>query len=350
MATVAERMDTAEDRLDRLERLAELHGAFVTRFEEKVDRYIERSTREREEDRREAARYREEMDRRREEDRQEAARYWEETDRRREEDRQEAARYWEETDRRREEDRQEAGRYWEESERRREEDRQKATKEREEAVRHREEMERRREEDRREAARYWEESDRRREEDRQKAAKEREEDRQKADRYWEESERERREMNKRWGRLANKMGSMVEDLVGPSVRRMAREIFDCGDEVFFAPRLVRTRSDDRSRRREFDGLYVGTRGVVLSETNSAPDSRDVRDFVRFFNSGEFFLYFPEYRDLPVVPVFSSLNLPGNLVTMLTRNGVYALAMGDETMQLLNLDEVRGRRAPAGPAR
>lgn len=59
---------------------------------------------------------------------------------------------------------------------------------------------------------------------------------------------------------------------------------------------------------------------------------------------------PEYRDLPVVPVFSSLNLPGNLVTMLTRNGVYALAMGGETMQLLNLDEVRGRRAPAGPAR
>lgn len=61
---------------------------------------------------------------------------------------------------------------------------------------------------------------------------------------------------------------------------------------------------------------------------------------------------PEYRDLPVVPVFSSLSLPDNLVTMLTRNGVYALAMDDdnETMQLLNLDEVRGRRAPAGPAR
>ena len=289
MATVAERMDTAEDRLDRLERLAELHGAFVTRFEQKVDRYIEQAAREREEDRREAARYREESDRRREEDRREAARE-------REEARQEAARYWEESDRRREEDRQEAARYWEESERRREEDRQEAA------------------------------------------------------RYWEEVERERREMNKRWGHLANKMGSMVEDLVGPSVRRMASEIFDCGDEVFFAARLVRTRSDDRSRRREFDGLYVGTRGVVLNETNSAPDSRDVRDFVRFFKSGEFFLYFPEYRDLPVVPVFSSLNLQDNLVTMLTRNGVYALAMGGETMQLLNLDEVRGRSAPAGPAR
>ena len=343
MATVAERMDTAEDRLDRLERLADLHGAFVTRFEEKVDRYIEQSAREREEDRREAARYWEESDRRREEDRQKAAEE-------REEDRQEAARCWEGSERRREEDRREAARYWEESERRREEDRQEAARYRERVDRYIEQSAREREEDRREAARYWEESDRRREEDRRKAAKEREEDRRKAARYWEESDRERREMNKRWGHLANKMGTMVEDLVGPSVRRMAREIFDCGDEVFFAPRLVRTRSDDRSRRREFDGLYVGTRGVVLSETNSAPDSRDVRDFVRFFKSGEFFLYFPEYRDLPVVPVFSSLNLPGNLVTMLTRNGIHALAMGGETMQLLDLDEVRARRAPDGPAR
>ena len=40
MATPAERMDSVEDRLDRIERLTEHHGAFVTRFEEKVDRYI----------------------------------------------------------------------------------------------------------------------------------------------------------------------------------------------------------------------------------------------------------------------------------------------------------------------
>ena len=351
MATVAERMDTAEDRLDRLERLAELHGAFVTRFEEKVDRYIEQSTREREEDRREAAR-------RREEDRQEAARYREESDRRREEAakereeaRQETARYWEESERRREEDRREAARYWEESDRRREEAAKEREEVRQEAARHWEESGRRREEDRREAAHYWEESDRRREEDREKAAKEREEARQRADRRREESERERREMNKRLVALAVKMGTVVEDFVGPSVRRMAREIFDCGDEDFFAPRLVRSRSDDRSRRRGFDGLYVGTRGLVLNETDSAPDSRSVRDFVRFFKSGEFFLYFPEYRDLPVVPVFSSLSLTKNLVTMLTRNGIHALAMDDgETMQLLNLDEVRARRTPDGPAR
>ena len=36
-------------------------------------------------------------------------------------------------------------------------------------------------------------------------------------------------MNKRWGELANKMGTVVEVIVAPSVRRLAREVFDCGE-------------------------------------------------------------------------------------------------------------------------
>ena len=271
MATVAERMDTVEDRLDRIERLTEFHGAFVTRFEEKVDRYIE----EMKADREQAARQREE-------------------------DRQEAARRQEEFERQREEDRQEAARRQEGFERQREEDRQK-------------------------------------EECRQE----------KFERYREEADRERREMNKRWGELANRMGVLVEDLVAPSVRRMARELFGCGDERSFVCRIIRVLSDDPSRCREFDALYVGTRGVVLNETKSSPDSTDVRAFVSFLESGEFALYFPEHRHLPVVPVFSSLNLPDDMVTKLTRNGIYALAMGDEAMQVLNLDAVRRRTAAAG---
>lgn len=158
----------------------------------------------------------------------------------------------------------------------------------------------------------------------------------------EEWARARRAMNKQWSELATKMGTVVEDIVAPSVRRMAREIFDCGEQQLFICRIERVWSDDRSRRREFDALYVGDRAVLLSETKSTPWGADIRRFVRLVRSGEFFLYFPEYRDLPIVPVFSSLSLPDNLVTQLTRNGVYALAMGDEALQVLNFDAVRRR--------
>ena len=163
-----------------------------------------------------------------------------------------------------------------------------------------------------------------------------------------EAARDRRDMNRRWGELANKMGTIVEDIVAPSVRRLARDLFDCGDERYFATRVLVHRSDDPSRTREFDALYVGARAVLLNETKSSPRSEDAKAFAGFLEREEFGRYYPQYRELPVVPAFSSLSLPDDLVTYLTRRGIYALAMGDETMQVLNLDEVRGRRPEATP--
>ena len=64
----------------------------------------------------------------------------------------------------------------------------------------------------------------------------------------------------------------------------------------------------------------------------------------FLQSGEFARYFPEYGELPIVPAFSSLSIPDDMVTYLTRRGVDALAMGDEAQQVLNLEAVRSRRA------
>jgi hypothetical protein len=43
--------------------------------------------------------------------------------------------------------------------------------------------------------------------------------------------------------------------------------------------------------------------------------------------------------LPIVPVFSSLYLPSDLVTYLSHNGIYAVAMGEEAMQVLNLEQI-----------
>ena len=53
-----------------------------------------------------------------------------------------------------------------------------------------------------------------------------------------------------------------------------------------------------------------------------------------------------YRELPLVAVFSSLRLPDDVITYLTRNGIYAVSMGEETMQVRNRDAVSG----GGPGR
>lgn len=43
--------------------------------------------------------------------------------------------------------------------------------------------------------------------------------------FKEESRQARRAMNKQWGDLANKMGTILEDIVAPNLRRLAREHF-----------------------------------------------------------------------------------------------------------------------------
>ena len=232
----------------------------------------------------------------------------------------------------------------EEAARERERERAIAAQDREEAAHERERERTIAAQDREEAARERERERAIAAQDREEAARERERERTIATQDREEAARERREMNKRWGELANKMGTVVEDIVAPSVRRLAREVFGCGDLVRFTTRQAVTRSDDRSRTREFDALYVGTRAVLLNETKSSPRPQDARAFVEFLRSGEFRLYYPEYETVPIVPAFSSLSIPEDLVTYLTRHGIYALAMGEEAMQVLNLQAVRSRTA------
>ena len=93
--------------------------------------------------------------------------------------------------------------------------------------------------------------------------------------------------------------------------------------VYFGTRQTVTREDDRSRTREFDALYVGTRAVLLNQTKSSPRSEDARAFAEFLRSGEFARYFPQHRELPIVPAFSSLSIPEAMVPYLTRHGIYA---------------------------
>ncbi len=160
------------------------------------------------------------------------------------------------------------------------------------------------------------------------------------DRLEQNSERDRREHNKRWGELANKMGTVVEDIVAPSLRRIVLDDLDFGEVEFFAPR-VEKRHPVTGQAREFDVVAAGAKAVLLNETKSTPTLDRVEAFVEFVKSGQFFEYFPEYRGRVLKPVFSSLFIPESLVAYLTRQGVYAVAMGDEVMQVLNLKEVGG---------
>mgnify|MGYP000163889520 CR=1 FL=1 len=140
--------------------------------------------------------------------------------------------------------------------------------------------------------------------------------------------------NKRWGEIANKMGTVVEDIVAPNIPRIAREHFGCKEIDFFAVR-VEKRDKKRSITREFDVIAVCDKKVILNETKSTARQSYLDEFVEFVKAGEFFSYFPEYKGMKLIPVFSSLYLSDSVVTYLSKNKIYAMAMKGDTMDILN---------------
>ncbi len=157
--------------------------------------------------------------------------------------------------------------------------------------------------------------------------------------FKEEMRTERKNMNKSWGDLANKMGTIVEDIVAPSIPYLAGVYFGCLEddlEDFMVRRWIRNKRD-RSKRREFDVVAVYSDKVLLSETKSTPRISYIDDFIE--NLPEIKDYFPEFEGKRIIPIFASLYMGQDVINYLTRHGIYAMIMGEEMMDLVNFNEL-----------
>lgn len=151
--------------------------------------------------------------------------------------------------------------------------------------------------------------------------------------FKDEMKDEVKRVNKQWGELANKMGTVVEDIVAPNISRIAREHFDCKELEDFMIRRRVVNKKDTSKIREFDVIAKWKNTVIINETKATVRVDYINDFIEVLN--EVFSYFPEYKGMKVIPIFSSLNISDEQVSYLTKNKIYAMAMKDDTMVVLN---------------
>ncbi|HON72392.1 MAG TPA: hypothetical protein PK512_03605 [bacterium] len=149
---------------------------------------------------------------------------------------------------------------------------------------------------------------------------------------------DRKRMNKMWGELASKMGTLVEDIVAPNIAGVARRYFGAEELEDFMIRRRKRNTKDKNKVREFDVIAVWDDKVIINETKSTPRIDYINDFIDVLK--EITDYFPEYRDKQIIPIFSSLYLPEDIVDYLTRNKIYAMGMNDDTMDLLNFEKVK----------
>ena len=149
----------------------------------------------------------------------------------------------------------------------------------------------------------------------------------------------KKENDRRWGDLVNKLGTLVEDIVAPSLPRIVRDDFGFAEiDDFTVSRRIRNKQ--LGTVAEFDCLIVAGDTVFINETKSKPKKEHVDYFLKKLES--VFDYFPEYTGKKIVPFFSSLYLREDLLQYLTGQSIYALGMGEDVMEVLNLEQIKVR--------
>ncbi len=143
------------------------------------------------------------------------------------------------------------------------------------------------------------------------------------------------EMNKRWGDLANRLGTLVEDIVAPALPEVLKRIF--GVEV--DDMMVRRKRRKRNVQEEFDVIAVVGEMVFVVDVKSQYQAEYLDKFSQ--KLGRFEGIFPEYKGKRIVGVIASLYLDKSVIRYATKNHCYAMGMKGDYMDFLNAEEIKG---------
>ncbi|MGC9450608.1 MAG: hypothetical protein ACP5I4_04110 [Oceanipulchritudo sp.] len=139
-------------------------------------------------------------------------------------------------------------------------------------------------------------------------------------------------MKKAWGDLANKMGTIAEDVVAPNIPRLAVEEFGLSEVLDMMPRARRTSRRGEKRRTEYDIVCAGPDKVVVVEVKSSPTLEKINAVPARLE--QFFDFYPEYEGRELIGVFASWSIDEALLPAISAAGLYGIAMGDDTMDVV----------------
>jgi hypothetical protein len=113
------------------------------------------------------------------------------------------------------------------------------------------------------------------------------------------------------------------------------KLLGCEHPSLFAVRVVRHWQDET---REYDALVICDDAVLVNETKSGLLAAHVDAFLAKLE--ELPRVFPEYAGRRVIGILASLAVDAGVVAYATRFGVAVMAMGEDTMQIMNPEAVR----------
>ncbi|MBI3599591.1 MAG: hypothetical protein HY097_02985 [Nitrospinae bacterium] len=146
-------------------------------------------------------------------------------------------------------------------------------------------------------------------------------------------ERDRKRMNKQWGELANKLGTLVEDIVAPSIPGVVKERFNIEIDDLMVRRKKKV---EGFPEKEWDVIAISPSLVFLNYTKSTLKPQDVDKFIEDIKI--FKGYFPEYKNRGIIGILASLYIDESVIRYAEKSGLLVLGIGEEIMEILNSQE------------
>ncbi|MDQ7032473.1 MAG: hypothetical protein Q9M37_07130 [Desulfonauticus sp.] len=141
------------------------------------------------------------------------------------------------------------------------------------------------------------------------------------------------EMNKKWGDLANKLGTVAEDIVAPGIPFVIKKHFGFDVQEL----CVRRRKKLQHRVREYDVVAVAGKYIFVVDVKSTYRRHYIEEFERALN--DFFVFFPEYEQYKLMPVVASFNLTEEIINITSSRNWLALHMFGDYLEFVNIDKV-----------
>ncbi|MBF0536998.1 MAG: hypothetical protein HQL03_01960 [Nitrospirae bacterium] len=141
----------------------------------------------------------------------------------------------------------------------------------------------------------------------------------------------RHDCNVQWGKMSAKQGTMVEDLIHPSLPRIINEYF--GFKVI--DMMIRRKKECQDGNlKEFDAIAVTRDYVFLNSTKSSLSSESVNTFIKDLDG--FKDIFHEYAAKKLVGILASLFVEKSVLAYAERRGLMVLGVGGWLMEVKNI--------------
>ncbi len=148
------------------------------------------------------------------------------------------------------------------------------------------------------------------------------------DRQMKETDRKLKEVTQAIGRLGNRLGEFVEEMVRPAVVRLFQ---DRGIAVHLVFRGAYAERDNDAM--EIDLLVVNSLDAVLVEVKSELKVDDVKDHLGRLQ--RFKKLFPQYAGFRVMGAVAGMVVPEDTARYAYRQGLFVLAQSGETVMVRN---------------